>query len=237
MFIWRQLIHFIVLSLIAASLVFLAIFGYLWPNNLFANRYAVQGIDVSNHQKTIDWEKVGENEKFRFVFIKATEGEDFQDSYFAANWAGAKKAGFLCGAYHYFTMTSSGKNQAANFIRVVPAEEGSLPPVVDVETTGVDRDALLAELRDLVGALEKAYEQKPILYVVRATYNDYIKGEFDSCPLWIRDIVKPPALSGGVQWHFWQYCSRGHIDGIDTYVDLNVFYGDSKDLESLLSEE
>ena len=150
---------------------------------------------------------------------------------------GAKKAGLLCGAYHYFTMTSSGKNQAANFIRVVPAEDGSLPPVVDVETTGADRGALLAELRDLVGALEQAYGQKPILYAVRATYNDYIKGEFDGCPIWIRDIVKPPALFGNTGWHFWQYCSRGHVEGIDTYVDLNVFYGDSNDLESLLSEE
>ena len=38
-----------------------------------AKRAAPQGIDVSNHQGTIDWTKVA-SEGLSFVYIKATEG-------------------------------------------------------------------------------------------------------------------------------------------------------------------
>jgi lysozyme len=236
MFAIAKMIQRLLIFLSLTGFIILSLQGYFWPNNLFAGRYPIRGIDVSNHQQEIDWEKVGENKDIRFAFIKATEGQDYQDKFFEANWHAAGQVGILRGAYHYFTLTSSGKDQAANFISVVPLEKGCLPPVIDVEVTGADRDALLSELHDLVDGIEEAYGQTPILYVVYATYDEYIKGEFDRCPVWIRDIVKPPLLSGGAGWQFWQYCSRGHMDGIRSFVDLNAFYGSMDELESLLSK-
>jgi lysozyme len=50
------------------------------------------GIDVSNHQGSVDWSRVAADD-IRFAYVKATEGGDFVDSRFAANWAGARAAG------------------------------------------------------------------------------------------------------------------------------------------------
>src|SRR5262245_20104351 len=95
----------------------------------------VIGVDVSNHQGYIDWPTLARTD-VAFAYIKATEGGDFRDRRFQANWEGAKRAGLPRGAYHFFTQCRSGADQARNFIAAVPREEGALPPVVDLEHMG-----------------------------------------------------------------------------------------------------
>jgi len=58
------------------------------------------------------------------VFIKATEGKDYQDAYFQANWRGTKEHGLLRGAYHFYAEHNSGAEQANNYISIVPKEAG-----------------------------------------------------------------------------------------------------------------
>jgi lysozyme len=225
---WTILLLLLVLLLTGSAV--LGYLGILWPNRLFASEYPVHGIDVSNHQKDIDWEKVSRNESVGFAYIKATEGDDYRDAYFEANWNGATSAGIPKGAYHYFTVASSGARQAANFIATVPIEAGSLPPVVDVEVGGTDPTAFRRELQDFLDAVETAYHQKPVIYTDYTMYEKYIGGTFDEYDLWIRAIVVPPSLARDREWTFWQFCNRGRVDGIDGYVDLDVFVGSGKDL-------
>lgn len=206
--------------------------GFIWHNEIFAQRYDVKGLDVSNHQGKIDWEKVSKS-RYSFVFIKATEGSDYQDKYFQSNWDEAKKNKVLRGAYHYFTTGSSGSEQAENFISLVPDEDGMLPPVIDIEVWGDSKEVYLRELTDLITRVEQHYGQKPILYVMYPYYEEYIKGSFEDYPIWIRDIVKHPSLSDSREWTFWQYCNRGHVKGIGTYVDVNCFAGSEKELLEL----
>ena len=63
--------------------------------------YAVHGTDVAKYQADIDWKKVARND-ISFAFIKATEGGDIVDDYFARNWRAAKAAGVPRGAYHFY---------------------------------------------------------------------------------------------------------------------------------------
>lgn len=224
------------LLILAALILYLVYTGYIWPNNFFANRYSVHGIDVSNHQGEIDWNKVAQNEKIKFVYIKSTEGKDYIDKYFKTNWKEASQVGLIKGAYHYFKITSSGIDQAKNFIELVPKEKGCLPPVIDIEENGLGKEEFKKELVDCLGLLEKTYGQKPVLYVVYPLYEEYIKGDFQQYNIWIRDIVKPPKFSDGREWRFWQYSERGRLKGINTYVDLNVFIISIGDLKSLLSK-
>lgn len=98
----------------------LCFFGLLWPNSFFANNYSVQGIDVSNYQGDIDWMQVETNNSIKFAYLKATEGKNYQDKYFQENWNGISRTRLYKGAYHYFTIGSSGKDQAMNFINTVP---------------------------------------------------------------------------------------------------------------------
>lgn len=225
-------IIFIIVIVIIGSLCF---FGFLWPNKFFADNYSVQGIDVSNYQRDINWRQVADNKKIKFAYIKATEGNDYQDKYFKKNWDGISKNSLYKGAYHYFTTKSTGKAQAYNFINTVPVEKGCLPPVVDIEEESNDKTKFIKELKDYLNIIEKRYNQKPIIYTVNNLYDEYIKDYFKDYDIWIRDIIKPAKLSGDRKWLMWQYCSRGRIHGIDMYVDLNVYDKDIDNLELLLS--
>jgi len=69
-------------------------------------------------------------------YLKATEGSDFRDATFNENAVGARQAGLDCGAYHFFSLKSSGAIQAQNFIKTVPRKLITLPPAVDLEFTG-----------------------------------------------------------------------------------------------------
>ena len=222
--------------LLILILLILCYKGYIWPNAIFAAKYSVQGIDISHYQGNISWERIAKNKKLKFVYIKATEGNDYKDDYFETNWEEASKIDVYRGAYHYFTTKSSGIEQAENFINTVPVESGCLPPVIDIEDDRAEKDVFNKNLMDYINMIEEKYQQKPILYVVYPLYEKYIKGAFDEYPIWIRDIVKPPKLSDDRQWLFWQYNNRGRFDGDNVYYDLNVFNGSIIELQKMVSE-
>ncbi|BCU80955.1 glycoside hydrolase family 25 [Polycladomyces abyssicola] len=202
--------------------------GIIWHNEWFARPYEVKGLDVSHHQGKIDWRKVKEEKEYDFVYIKATEGKDFVDDRLRYNWNEAKRQGIMVGAYHFFSMRSSGETQALHYIRIVPKEKDSLPPVIDVEIhLGHNRERVRRELRAMAIRLQQHYGKQPILYVTYDTYNTYIKDDFQEYRIWIRDIFKPPSLDER-SWSLWQYSNRGRVDGIPTYVDINAFCGDIK---------
>src|SRR5690606_2275403 len=82
--------------------------GLVWPNRLFAARYDVRGVDVSAWQGTVDWPTIARQD-VDFAYVKATEGSSFVDRQFEANLRGARQAGLLVGAYHFFSFESSGR--------------------------------------------------------------------------------------------------------------------------------
>lgn len=220
-------------TIIFLLLVVLDYHGYIWHNAIFASFYTVKGLDVSHHQGKIDWQKVTSTQRYSFVYIKATEGHDFTDDDFLTNWRDAKNNGLLVGAYHFFSIRSSGKEQADLFIQTVPLDPSALPPVIDIEIA-TDQDPLKIrnEIKQFADDLEKYYKKKPILYVTYDTHNAYLRDEFLEYKIWIRDVFKPPYIKGR-QWLIWQYSNRGRVAGIDTYVDINVFKGTQQDLLKL----
>jgi lysozyme len=223
------LLAFVCLLALAALLSM----GIIWPNDLFVSNYSVRGIDVSNHQKQIDWKSVAQAGGYTFVFIKATEGERYRDAYFQANWRGTQKYGLLRGAYHFYVADEDGAEQANNYINIVPKEAGMLPPVLDLEVTGKDRKVMLREIQVFLDRLEQHYGMRPIIYTDLDRYAEYIKGNFENYAIWIGDALTPVQWSNVHNWTFWQYCDRGHIPGIAELVDLNVFYGDRNRLTEL----
>ena len=193
---------------------------------------------MSNHQGEIDWEEV-KSERVDFVYIKATEGMDYKDKYFEFNWDESDKAGLLRGAYHFFTFGSTGAEQANNFIEMVPYDENALPPVIDLEFTGnsknvLDKESLQKELDDFIEALKNHYNKQPIIYVTHKSYEKYIKGSYHNTPIWIRNILRKPSLDDREEWLIWQYSNRGEVNGIDGFVDLNVFNGDRDRFKEVL---
>lgn len=204
------------------------------------SHYPVQGLDVSHHQGAIDWKMVGQG-RFSFVYIKATEGAGHVDSRFAYNYKNAMKYGFLVGAYHYFSLSKTGKEQAENFITTVPARAGMLPPVIDLEYMGMSRisgsgEKLKKELGHFIKAIEGHYGCRPILYSNKAFYKRYLAGSFMEYSVWIADYMSEPELPDNRMWLFWQYSDRGRVKGIRGHVDFNVYNGDRGSLMAMAGQ-
>lgn len=202
-------------------------------------RYGIHGIDLSRYQKTVGWKLVQEmtvqDVKIGFVFIKATEGINGIDGQFRRNWLQAKKAGLPRGAYHFFIASKSGKAQAEHFIETVALKPGDLPPVLDVEqVNGVSSTLLQQRVADWLCAVEKAYGIKPIIYTNVVFYETFLAGRFDNYPLWVAHYFVKDKPRIKRQWHFWQHSESGHVNGIDTFVDFNVFNGDSAAFKQIL---
>ena len=209
-------------------------FGIEIPPN-----YSMHGIDVSRYQQNINWADVKnmqvENIKIGFAFIKATEGVDKVDAQFQRNWLHAEEENIPKGAYHYFVANKSGKAQANNFIEIVKLKQGDLPPVLDIEdANGSTIIDMQQKIKDWLEKVEDQYKVKPIIYTNIFFYNKYLKGVFDDYPFWIAHYLQPgkPGIDRG--WTFWQHSESGHVNGIKTTVDFNVFSGDSAEFKNLL---
>ena len=198
------------------------------------NGYKVHGIDVSHHQSHIVWDSVAMAD-VDFAFVKATEGMTFSDSLFRQNWPEIKAAGIKRGAYHFFRPQTPAGEQVDNFTAHVQLDKGDLPPVLDVEVLdGVSKIQLLTGVLNWLYWIEVHYGVRPILYTNLKFYNKYLAGHFDEYPLWIaRYNTREPTLACGRDWQFWQYGSRGKIEGISGNVDFNVFHGSLEQLDSL----
>lgn len=213
--------------------MFAGVYSCNWLS-LGANRFSTRGIDVSHYQSDIRWDEVSQ-QGISFVFVKATEGREFNDSLFSRNWEAIRAVGIKRGAYHFFRGFVPAEEQAKNFIRCVEMEPGDLPPVLDVETLdGLSKPEFLARMQTWLFMVEIAYGIKPIIYTNQKFYNANIAGYFDDYPLWIaRYGSKHPRLADGRKWLFWQHRDTGRLSGIEGDVDLNVFQGNPEDLEAL----
>jgi lysozyme len=217
-----------------AGFVHYAAFGIDIPTN-----YKIHGIDVSHHQKDIDWKLVKEMQvkkiNIGFAFIKATEGIGMVDDEFRNNMESAKQSGVARGAYHFFNASKSGKLQAANFIETVKLKKGDLPPVLDVEqVNGASIVDLQQRVADWLTIVEKKYSVKPIIYCNADFYKNFLSGRFDDYPLWVAHYLVKDKPRINRNWIFWQHSESGHVTGIRTNVDFNVFNGDSSAFNALL---
>jgi len=219
------------LIVLALALLFLGLAA--WAEGFFRPRafppdrgeFPLRGIDVSHHQGRIDWRRVAADDVV-FAIIKATEGGDHVDDAFAENLRGARAAGLVVGAYHFFTFCRPGADQAKNFISQVPLGEQLLPPVVDIEFHGncprrPSPDELNAELLAFLGPVEAAYGKPAILYITDEAAPIY-SAHMPIRRRWLRSLRGPLNED---DWVYWQYLDTGRVDGIDGDVDLNVLKG------------
>jgi lysozyme len=234
LYVWRYLATTPLLKEEDTTFVRYPAFGIFIPTE-----YHIHGIDVSHHNKSINWKLVKnmrvENIRLGFSFMKATEGLTFVDDQFARNWKRSKQAGVVRGAYHYLLPYKSGEAQAQNFINTVDLQPGDLPPVLDVETIGGSN---VAELRknalEWLETVETYYGVEPIVYTGVDFYAKYLGEDFDDYPLWVAhyDQLHRPRIER--RWNLWQHSMTGHVSGIQTFVDFNAFNGDSTDFRELL---
>ena len=195
--------------------------------------YPVKGVDVSEHQKDIDWKGLA-SEDISFAFIKATEGSSYVDKRFEENWKHANRTDLKVGAYHFMSYDTPGKSQAENFIKQVHWRFGMMPPVVDVEFYGdyISSHPKKSQMYDVLDVIldefEAKYGRRPIIYTNTYIYKNYISGRYDDYPIWISDPGLSEKLPDGREWTFCQYTFKAkskYITDGKKYVDMNVFNG------------
>lgn len=206
----------------------------------------VPGIDVSYWDAGIDWPKVRATGQ-RFVVAKATEGITYKDPTFDDNWLGAKSAGLLRGAYHFFRCNVDAKKQADYFIDYVKTvkDNGELPPVLDLETNdGISKEKIVPAVKIWLDRVEAAFGKKPIIYSGQYFLQDYLVQPGGGPPAWAKDYplwlaqypnqyvdgMKPALPRGWFAWTIWQYSDKGVVNGINASVDMNVFNGTLEEL-------
>ncbi|MBO7260366.1 MAG: glycoside hydrolase family 25 protein [Bacteroidaceae bacterium] len=201
------------------------------------NGYNIYGIDVSHYQGRIEWDKVADMNdngySIDFAIIKATEGGTHKDSLFDKNIENARRAGLICGAYHFYNPATSPRKQAEFFIENANLQKGDLIPVVDVEKRGNSKTELQRELIDFLSILENHYGVKPIIYTSAKFKERYLDNPvLNEYPLWVAHYyAEQPEVES--KWVMWQYSDRSHIDGIAVNTDFNIFAGTKADLEKI----
>jgi len=204
---------------------------------LNAHKELTFGFDISQYQGEIDWEQIDSVEnKFplHFVLIRATAGNNKEDTEFDDNWKAAKKHHFIRGAYHYYRPNENSLEQAENFIKTVTLRKGDLPPVLDIEQLPKEQsiDSLKVGLKRWLKKIDAHYKVKPIIYTGEKYYEDFLKEEFSEYTFWVANYnffvenIKE-------DWLFWQFTEKATIKGINERVDLNIYNGTPKMLEYL----
>ncbi len=223
---------------------FVSPFGFRWRamygDATYPEGFEIHGIDVSHHQGEIDWEVLHNNgmiDKYpvRFVMIKATEGASNVDKRFEENFRQAREYGFVRGAYHFWSTTSTGRAQAEHFMRNVKLEEGDLPPVLDVERKSKNQTSVQfkASVLTWLRLVEKHYGVKPIIYTYYKFKTAYLSDSvFDAYPYWIAHYYVDKIEYKG-KWKFWQHTDCGRLPGIKGFVDFDIYNGSYYDLLQL----
>ena len=114
----------------------LGLFGCKSSEKRSAESFEVWGLDLSKHQRSVNWNTLIGNNRPDFVFLKATEGTLISDPTYSKRKQELNKREILCGAYHFFGHRTDGKEQAENFIKTANLKKGDLILAVgDYETT------------------------------------------------------------------------------------------------------
>lgn len=194
------------------------------------------GIDVSKYNREIDWEAVADA-GVDFAIIRcgyrgSESGSLILDPTFKDNMMGATKADIPMGVYFF--------SQAVNEKEAI--EEASMvidqcrlymldyPIFIDTESAGGEGRA------DKLGVDERTQIVKAFcetvansgyevgIYASANWWTNYLDAsKLTAYHAWLAQYQEEPDYEGF--YDYWQYTSKGSIEGIETKVDLNIYYG------------
>ena len=189
-----------------------------------------KGIDVSEWQGVIDWNKV-KAAGIEFAMLRCGFGKNSTqtDNYFEKNYKNAKAAGVPVGVYHYsYATTIKDAEREADFcLSLLKGKQFEYPIAYDVEDR-TQAKLTVAQLSDIIrafcGKLEKAG-----YFVSLYANKSWLENKIDAdCrkryDVWLAQWTSKPTYKS--QFGMWQYSSKGKVNGIAGNVDMNEAYKD-----------
>ncbi len=197
---------------------------------------AVTGIDVSEHQKEIDWQAV-KDDGIQFAIIRigyrgSTVGGLFTDARFLENLSGAHAAGLEVGVYFYSQANCEAEavEEARYVLNLLDGKKLECPIFYDWEE-GTPRSERLngvtmTDVSSFAAAFCKTIEAGG--YDAGVYFNQkYGYGmklyELQDYVFWLAEF--DDTVSFRFATKYWQYTYQGTVDGIKTDVDLDLRFG------------
>lgn len=214
------------------------------PDGLYQfNQSVANGIDVSEHNGEIDWEKVKETQDFAFIRVGYRgygNGEIYEDKYAADNLKNANKAKIPVGVYFYTqAVTAKEAEDEADFVYdIIKKYNIDLPVMIDfeypIDSDGnavgrlVESDNDLNKNAEIINSFVEKLEKKGYtagVYASSSMLHNKIsmKKLKKSAVAWVADYNDK--VTYDVDYTIWQYSETGSVDGVSSkYVDLNYWY-------------
>ncbi|WP_294345754.1 LysM peptidoglycan-binding domain-containing protein [uncultured Clostridium sp.] len=187
----------------------------------------LSGIDISNWQGVVDFAKVKQS-GIQVVYMKATEGDYYLDSYLNSNYNAAKAQGLLVGFYHFFrpSTESNAKAQALYFVNALKGKKTDCRLALDLEVSGgLNRNELTNLAKVFLEEVKRLTNKEVVVYTYSNFAKTNINASLNKYPLWIAEYGVTTPQNNGV-WNRWigfQYSSSGAVSGVSGNCDLNVF--------------
>ncbi|MCR5674436.1 MAG: glycoside hydrolase family 25 protein [Lachnospiraceae bacterium] len=192
------------------------------------------GVDVSRFQGRINWDKVAAD-GVSFAFIRAgargsSEGKLIEDAQFEANVKGALDAGLDVGVYFYTQAISEEEaiEEADYVIDVLAPFEITLPVVFDFEQSDSDdartnEQSIEQNTANVLAFCNRVQEAgyQPMLYGnIKAFLMMLDMDQLEHIKKWYAFYDEMPYFP--YEYSYWQYSDKGHVDGIEGNVDLDI---------------
>ena len=241
----KKLIVAIALALIAAMIIScLSLSDNKKQQTVYDfGKEVAKGIDVSEHNKNVDWDMVAE--EFDFAFIRVgyrgyAKGNICRDDYAKDNLKNAEKSKIPFGVYFYTQAVNEKEaRQEADFVLdMVKHYDLKLPIIIDYEYptdsngqhTGrlFDKNLSPQDSTKIVNAFCERVAEKGYIPGVYASssmlkYNLVAKDLGKDTVVWAADYGSK--VGYGVEYDIWQYSDKGKSDCVESkYVDLNYWY-------------
>ena len=192
------------------------------------------GIDVSKYQPSINWAAV-KSSGVDYVIIRcgyrgSSTGALIEDPYFKSHIKGAKAAGLKVGVYFFTTaVTEAEAVEEASMCAYLCNGYGlDFPIFMDCESSpragynGMSASQRTAIIKAFCNTVRSAGYSAGV-YANKTWLSSYMNaGELSGYKIWLAQYNSAPTYSG--KYDMWQYTSKGSVNGISGYVDMNKCY-------------
>lgn len=188
----------------------------------------VYGIDVSENNGYVDWQRLKETSNLKFAIIRSSFGFS-TDSRFLDNVYHALENGFKCGAYHYsYALNSDEVIKEARTMKSIIEKSGvllELPCFFDIENDSYKARNRFEYTQENVTNICQTFldEIKPLNCGVYANLDwltNYVDWQKLGCSIWSAQYNSSDDFKG----YMWQYTDKLHLIGKN--FDGDVLYLD-----------
>lgn len=198
---------------------------YFNNNGILSSQF---GIDVSEHQGKIDWDKVKAS-GVEFAIIRAGYGmdqTDQDDSQFLRNIAECKRLGIPYGIYlySYANTLEKGLSEAQHILRLIKTSQAkpSLGIWYDIEDkiqSNLEQPFLAQIIHGFASKMEENGYNIGIYANLKWLTTKLDSSITSSYPIWLAHWTDQTSYPS---YQLWQYTSSGSISGINGNVDFNI---------------